>query len=263
MRRNPIFRHASPGAKLLFYASIEIAGDLEQDGALATRIGPLTLAQIADEVNLTAAQTKKALDELIRVDLVHLRLDGAFVVSGFSDKTAGKGSTQLARADDNSAERMRRHRDRNRDGSVTSHDTSQVTNSDAIEVEGDTPSLRSGARQASSQKSTTWVEPLRLAVKSSVDAGKRLCDLSADETFDLARYHAWRWANCTKSERSNRSKARSIASGISNIAKDRRYGELTVRDYIAHADQVWKSGSEAPWFRPWDVTARIELETAS
>lgn len=258
LRRNPIFRHASPGAKLLFYSAIEIAGDLEQGGALATRIGPLSVAQIADEVNLSAAQTKKALDELVSVDLLFVRLDGAYVISKFSEKTDG-----VAAPAESSTSRTRAWRERSRLVPETSPGTSHERSGDGVEeeIERDTPSLRSCGRRRSSADGSHWVEPLKTDVRSMLNAS--LAELSPDQRFSLARYHAWRWANCAKSDRSNRAKATSIAAGIANLANDKRFGSLRVKDYITHAEAVWQERKKTPWFKPWDITARVEFEAAS
>lgn len=117
--------------------------------------------------------------------------------------------------------------------------------------------------RAAKEPDTSWVEPLREAIKAVVKADKRLCDLDADERFTLGRYHAWRWGNCKKSEVTNRSRATSIAAGIANLGTDRRFGALTVKDYISHAEAVWKERQEKPFFKPWDITARVEFEASS
>jgi hypothetical protein len=87
---------------------------------------------------------------------------------------------------------------------------------------------------------------------------KTLERLSPDEVHNLARLHAYRWANCTKSDQRNRAAARRIASGISNLARDRDYKELTVKQYISFGDDAWKRGGQAPMFRVWDVTGAVE-----
>ena len=107
-------------------------------------------------------------------------------------------------------------------------------------------------------RDTSWIEPLKDAIRDML--GSSLSSITPDQRYLLARYHVWRWANCKVSERVNRSKASSVAAGIANLGNDRRFGALTVRDYVAHAEVIWKERGESPWFKPWDITARVQFE---
>lgn len=102
-----------------------------------------------------------------------------------------------------------------------------------------------------------WLPAIRDAVRAMLP--RRLRDLTADERFTLGRYHAWRWANCTRSEKVNRSRASGIATGIAALGRDRDFGDLTVGEYVAHADAVWNERGQTPWHRPWDISARVEF----
>ena len=104
----------------MFYVALEIAGDLEQGGALFVRgIGPMTVAEIAKEVDVTEAQTKKGLDAMVSIGFMSLRDDGAFVIEKWSEKTDPEDVTAAAR------QKRKRERDKSVTSRVTETDVSR------------------------------------------------------------------------------------------------------------------------------------------
>jgi hypothetical protein len=89
---------------------------------------------------------------------------------------------------------------------------------------------------------------------------RQLSSLTAEERFTLAQFHAWRWANCTKAELSNRKAAAKIAAGIANLSMHRTFGALTVSEYRVHGDELWNRRGQYPWRSPWEITGGLELE---
>ena len=137
----------------------------------------------------------------------------------------------------------------------------------AVKVFGSksTSSLRSEAGTNGTTKKAddppTWVASVRVSVAAINDV--LLIDLSPDDRYQLARFHALEFAGCTKSEATNRSRAQSIATGIFNLADrlSRRpvTADVTVHEYIAYARQI-VARSQRLWYHPLDVIAEIEIE---
>jgi hypothetical protein len=95
-----------------------------------------------------------------------------------------------------------------------------------LNLEGSS-SLRSDApprvRKEKPEPDTSWVEPLKTATQEIKD--RALSSLTPDERFTLARFHCWRFGNCTKQEASNKKKATSISGAFASMGLDRVYGE--------------------------------------
>lgn len=102
-------------------------------------------------------------------------------------------------------------------------------------------------------KDATWVAALRESARAIQD--KNLWDCSPDELLIVGRYHALRFAGCTKDERRNKSKGRHIRAGLANLGREakKRWDRYRVRDYVSDAKRVWTDGGEMPWFCPWDI----------
>jgi hypothetical protein len=105
-----------------------------------------------------------------------------------------------------------------------------------------------------------WVEDMRFLMQAI--ATKPLVVLDADERFLLARYHAWRFANCTKDEGTNRSRASSIAAGITNLANHKDFCTMTAAEYVTQAKALWTKRGERPWYKPWDITSQFDPSDA-
>ncbi len=103
-----------------------------------------------------------------------------------------------------------------------------------------------------------WVSEVRRSVNAV--GAKPLSELTGDERFTLARYHAWRWANCTKDEQRNRKAAGDIASGIANLAFHHIYGGMSVLDYVQAGDEAWNRRGRYPMKSSWQVVGVLELE---
>lgn len=103
-----------------------------------------------------------------------------------------------------------------------------------------------------------WVEAMKDRVRLLLD--KRMDELRPDDRTDLGMYHAWKFGNCTASERINRSHARTLAASFASMSKSPDFEDRTVNWYIRKATEVWEAGGRVPWFRPFDVRSRIEYE---
>lgn len=92
------FRRLTAGARLVFYVALEIAGDLDQDGALAVRgVGPMTIPEIALEVGIKPDQAKTGLAALIGIGFMSKRADGAYVIEKWDEKAGEDSSTARVR----------------------------------------------------------------------------------------------------------------------------------------------------------------------
>lgn len=94
---NDIYKRLSMAARFSFVTALMLAQKCELDGALALRVGPLSVAEVCEYTKLPKAQQKAALEELIAVDLLSLREDGAYVVQRFKEFQE-KGSADRVRA---------------------------------------------------------------------------------------------------------------------------------------------------------------------
>lgn len=121
-------------------------------------------------------------------------------------------------------------------------------------------STKNGSRHLA-QVVPAWVEPLKVVVRGILPEPLR--SLDSDVRFTMARYHCYRFANCTVSEPRNRAAARRVAAGLANLARDHVWGELTVRGYIVAGEKVWRSGGCVPWYRPWDITGMVDVDERS
>lgn len=151
LHRHIAFRRISPTAKLVFYVCLELAGDLEQEGALYVRgAGPMTLSEISEEVGVKSPFVLKALDDLIGIGFMSIREpDKAYVIDKFDEKTQPK--------DPNGATRVRKHRARKAiesngfetasnavTSSVTNRNSNAIEEEEEVEVEGEVPRCCAG-----------------------------------------------------------------------------------------------------------------------
>ena len=51
-----------------------------------------------------------------------------------------------------------------------------------------------------------------------------------------------------------------IALGLEALARKPATADFTVDEYVALARRRWERGNRAPWYRPFDVFAEIEIE---
>jgi len=101
-----------------------------------------------------------------------------------------------------------------------------------------------------------WVRQMREWVLGVYET--QLTALTADETLKLARYHAWRWANCTKDAAKNTAAAGKIVVGLTTLAADRRYGTVTVADYLVAGDDHWDCMGRKPLHAVWPIISQLE-----
>lgn len=106
-----------------------------------------------------------------------------------------------------------------------------------------------------------WVSDVRKATEGL--SSRELRSLTPDERFVLARYHAAIFAYANVSERNNRVKAQTLATGIKNLAdkvgRNPLMADLTVREYVVHGRGIHKRTNGAPWWKPIDVYEAIEI----
>lgn len=230
----------------MFYTCLEIAGDLDQTGALFVRgAGPMTVGEIAVECGVSEAHTLKGLESMIAIGFMARRPDGAYLIEKWDEKTAPEPST----------ERVRKHR-KERSGNVSSNGVTERSGNVAeeeVEVEVD-----------SVTKVTAWTGEITEAVR--VLKTRELRSLSAEERFTLARYHAFRFAGCTKSEPTNRRKAVALATSLVNlsdrISRNADRADLTVDEYVALAARLAER-SQVLLHTAMDVLPEIELEATA
>lgn len=252
LHRHIAFRRQSPGSRLVFYTCLEIAGDLEQEGALFVRgAGPMTVAEIAVECGVSEAHTLKGLESMVSIGFMARRPDGAYLIEKWDEKTAPSDPT--------AAERKQRSRAKSRvTPVVTNRDMSRVhTHSQEEEVEEEVDSVTEVTAPA-------WVSEVTESVRSI--KLRELRSLSADERFTLARYHALRFAGCTKSEPTNRRKAVALATSLVNlsdrISRNADRADLTVDEYVALAARLAER-SQVLLHTAMDVLPEIELEATA
>ena len=257
---------------MTFIISIALAAKLDKAGALAINTRPLSVREISGYTTLGEKRQESALRECVDVGFISRRSDGAFVVERFEEK-----------AGDSSAERMRSLRSRKkalrnalRNGDVTGDAPSDVTGdgksahalrqSDALDKEEDRDTLstvdkspvESPPRSKKAPPDTAWIAPM---VESAKLLGpKRLKHLTADERNVAARYFAYKFGNCTKTERTNISHATKVAAGIFTLQKSEEFGELTFAEYVAINIKVSERRDGTPFFDPWLFKSEAEYE---
>jgi hypothetical protein len=101
-----------------------------------------------------------------------------------------------------------------------------------------------------------WVREMRAWVPGVVD--KSLAALASKDRLRLARYHAWRWANCTRDGPRNLKAAARIVVGLTTLATHPKFGSMSVRDYIAAGDAVWDQTGRAPIHNAWIAISQLE-----
>lgn len=119
------------------------------------------------------------------------------------------------------------------------------------------PSDSGGGAASDPALEFAWVERLREQSDKLLD--RDLASLMPWERFLLAQRHALDLANCSKSQRVNASRARSIASGIANLTDkfNRASTDVSVRDYLRAAERLWERGGKVPLYRVMDVYAEL------
>jgi hypothetical protein len=120
---NDAFKRLSTGSKLTFYTALGLAGKQDQDGALAVRGGPMTVAEIASYTGLSPREQVAALGSLVEFDFLSMREDSTYVVERWESK-----------AGDGSRDRTRRYRDKQKTASETSPSTSRKRHRNVTET---------------------------------------------------------------------------------------------------------------------------------
>jgi hypothetical protein len=105
-------------------------------------------------------------------------------------------------------------------------------------------------------KQAEWVIKLRKRVGEMFPM--KLVALDIFQRLDLAKYHAWRWGNCTRDEVRNQKRAAEVAVGITGLACSKDFAGITVSEYILSAEDYWHQRGMLPWFKPWEVTSQFD-----
>lgn len=103
LRHNKLFKRLSKNAKLAYFGALMAACDYEQHGLLTTREGPLTDAELADDLFLTKRESALAVKELSHLGFLSLSPDGLLAISKWNEKAAPL-----------STPRVRKHRENQR-----------------------------------------------------------------------------------------------------------------------------------------------------
>lgn len=96
-----------------------------------------------------------------------------------------------------------------------------------------------------------WVEEVENAARSI--ARKTMGALTPGERITLGRFHVLRFANCRKTEATNRTRGMRAATAFAGMASSPRYASMTVKEYVEVATQVHEANGRAPWFDPWRI----------
>lgn len=137
LRSNVDWLGLSPEARLSFLCCLMLAGELDQNGRLASKAGALPIRAIARETGLPVKQQEKALEELLEISFLSLDADGAYFVEKFNEK-AGDDSRKEANRERQSRFRQRQRNENNGVTSVT--DNAKNVTDKEIEEEKDKPS---------------------------------------------------------------------------------------------------------------------------
>ena len=125
--RHPAYRRLSSDARLTFLACIGLAGECDAKGRLEIRgVGAMTISEIADVTGLTPKAQEKALQDVVAIGWMSHDATDTYVVERFEEK-----------AGDVSNERVKRFRERNRNATVTLHETLPKRKSNGVDVEED------------------------------------------------------------------------------------------------------------------------------
>lgn len=240
LHNNFTFRRISAGTRLVFYVALEVAGDLEQGGALFTRgAGPLTVAEIATAAAITEPQAKKALNTLVDFEFLSIRDDGAYIVEKWAEKTDPE--------DPNAADRQRRKRER--DKRVTSRVASRV------KIERDNHGIIE--KEEEKEVDSPDGEVTRLVPKPC-----RCVDPSDfDDSClveDVAEHYLERFVNC----RSVAAKSRNRAKAVGILRELKTNGHSWDAIFAACA-QVHADGGHAPIWNSGPIWTALRSKPAA
>jgi hypothetical protein len=98
-----------------------------------------------------------------------------------------------------------------------------------------------------------WVTALREAVHGFI--GIPLCHLDGEQRITFGRYHAWRFAACTKNESVNKRRGGQIAKAYGDMAHADQFMDCTVGEIIKLCRRYHNATGGAPWFDPWLIKA--------
>lgn len=119
----------------------------------------------------------------------------------------------------------------------------------------------SAERRPKKEPDTTWVAPLREAIKAI--AGVKIRDLSIDQRLLLGRYFAWRFAGYTKTESKNHKAGAKYAIAFAQMADSKLYADLSVRQYVDEAVVYQERIAKGiPFHEPFAIRAVAEPVSA-
>lgn len=115
-------------------------------------------------------------------------------------------------------------------------------------------------RARTREEDTAWITGVLANAKAI--AKVTIQAFTAEQRFDAGRYLAYKFANCTVSDRKNRRAGATFAKGLAGMAAAPYYGELTFGQYVALAKKLRANLNDAPFYDAWDVKSVVEWETA-
>lgn len=248
-------RGLSTLSKLLDYVGPEgtVAGEVVTNGG-----APVVAELLALETRIPLPAQRRAVSEL------HLK---GFLLPNEGTLKATELLVGLIPPPDTSAERQQRFRDRlsakvGLFDNVTGDAENNVTHNGRITPYRDkrvdsVPIGTDRAAQNGLPDPPAWVAEVVSAVNAL--RPRDLSTLVPSERHLLARFHALRWANCTRSETGNKSASRKISQGIAALTDrfQRDHVTLSVEQYLRAGQKVWVRGGKTPWFRVFDVLAEL------
>lgn len=117
LRHNPIYRRMSADARNAFDNAMRAAADYEQNGALATRIGPLNDEELAHDLIVSERKLPAVLTELFAAGLLVRDESGVIFVAKFEEKTESHAARQKRWRDKKRREREQAEHENTVDGS--------------------------------------------------------------------------------------------------------------------------------------------------
>lgn len=94
LRHNPIYRRMSADARSAFDNAMRTAADYEQNGALSTRIGPLTDEELAHDLIVSVKKLPQILGELVSAGFLRRDENSIYWVEKFVEKTESSADRQ-------------------------------------------------------------------------------------------------------------------------------------------------------------------------
>lgn len=252
------FGRLSPTARATFLLLPILAGNCDAGGALTSRSGPTTVAEIASYSGLSVVIQRKAVAELVACGFL-VNENGCLRIANWERHQV---------SDVTAADRQRKSRDKKRSAErdVTRDSYNDVTDTVTPENREDkNREEESGAAPTALPPPRSRKDPEKYddafyakPVQAFVD--KRLFECGPEERRAIARLFAFRFSNA-RAAGVVESRATAVAKTLVGICADVEHGQLTVRQWFAASksavmaartpQQIEKNLPPAPTYDPW------------